>query len=235
MISGLISVVLPVYNSNKYLGEAIESILGQSYRNWELIIIDDGSTDGSAELAKSFQIRDPRIRVWQNSNNFGVTASLNQGLKLAQGEFFARHDADDVSDSSRFSHQIERLATDPESLTFTYANILSKSSVIPRVSRVAPKLFAVTFRNPFVHGTLCARLETIRSLAGYRDAYLKSQDLDLILRAYSKKISVKMIAKPLYSLRLHSESVSTRSKDEQKYFARKARWDYYQRVFKNIC
>lgn len=102
-----ISVIMPVYNSEKYLSEAIDSILNQTYEDFEFIIIDDGSTDSSQEIVRSYT--DPRIRFYINEHNMGVAATLNRGLDLATGEYIARMDSDDISLPERFEKQAKFL------------------------------------------------------------------------------------------------------------------------------
>lgn len=102
-----ISVVMPVYNAGKYLREAIDSILNQTYTDFEFIIIDDGSTDSSPDIVRNCQ--DPRIRFYQNEHNMGVAATLNRGLELATGEYIARMDSDDIAYKERFEIQVRYL------------------------------------------------------------------------------------------------------------------------------
>jgi len=109
----LVSVILSVYNGAGYLSEAVESILGQSYRALELIIIDDHSTDATPALLESYWRSDPRVRVFRNSANKGLTKSLNKGLDLSRGHFIARHDADDCSHPDRIRRQMESMFPDP--------------------------------------------------------------------------------------------------------------------------
>ena len=107
-----ISVVMPVYNSERYLREAIDSILAQTFSDFEFIIIDDGSQDSSPDIVRSYT--DKRIRFYQNEHNMGVAATLNRGLDLASGEYIARMDSDDISLPERFEKQIVYLETYPD-------------------------------------------------------------------------------------------------------------------------
>ena len=107
-----ISVIMPVYNAEKYLREAIDSILAQTFTDFEFIIIDDGSTDSSPEIVRSYA--DERIRFYQNEHNMGVSATLNRGLELAKGEYIARMDSDDISLPERFAKQVEYMDAHPE-------------------------------------------------------------------------------------------------------------------------
>ena len=102
----LISVILPVYNSDSFLEESIKSILNQTMINFELIIINDGSTDKSLEICENFKKIDYRILILSNKHK-GLTKSLNEGINFASGKYIARQDADDLSDNRRFEKQIK--------------------------------------------------------------------------------------------------------------------------------
>jgi len=107
----LITVAMPVYNAGSYLRLAVMSIVAQSYQNWELLIIDDKSTDSSLESIADIQ--DPRIRILVSDCNQGLAARLNQAIDLAKGQFFARMDQDDISHPERFALQLQKLLSDP--------------------------------------------------------------------------------------------------------------------------
>ena len=109
----VISVCMSVYNSQRYLAEAIESILSQTFRDFEFLILDDGSTDGSLDLLRYYAARDPRVRLTSRPNQ-GLVASLNELVDQAKGEFIARMDADDVSLPERFEREVDYLRTHPE-------------------------------------------------------------------------------------------------------------------------
>ncbi len=112
----LVSVVMPIYNVEAYLPQAINSILSQSYRNIEFIIVDDASTDNSYAIARSFAARDKRIRVYRNKVNSGISITAKKCLSYARGEFIARMDGDDIALPERFAKQIKYLQTHPETV-----------------------------------------------------------------------------------------------------------------------
>ncbi len=112
IISPKVSVLLPVYNAATYLREAVESILGQSFTDFEFLIINDGSTDASEEIIESYL--DSRIRYIKNEKNIGLVATLNRGIELATGEYIARMDADDISLPERFARQVAYMDQHPE-------------------------------------------------------------------------------------------------------------------------
>jgi len=107
-----VSVILPIFNAEKYLSEAVRSILNQTYPDFELLAIDDGSTDNSLKILKSFE--DSRIIIIQNNQNIGLIRTLNKGLELAKGEYIARMDADDISMPMRFEKQVDLLDNNPD-------------------------------------------------------------------------------------------------------------------------
>ena len=109
-----ISVIMAVYNTEKYVAEAIESILCQTYRDFEFIIVDDASTDSSADIIEHFQETDNRIRIIRNECNSGLGISLQRGVKSARGQLIARMDADDISLVDRFEKQVNHLNNHPE-------------------------------------------------------------------------------------------------------------------------
>lgn len=112
----LVSIIMSVYNSEDYLKEAIDSILGQTYANLEFIIIDDASTDRSLDIVKSYN--DKRILLIKNEVNIGLAASLNKGIEIARGKYIARMDSDDISQSNRIYEQVKYLENNPDILCY---------------------------------------------------------------------------------------------------------------------
>ena len=108
-MSPKVSIIMPVYNTASFLKEAIESILSQTYSNFEFIIINDGSTDSSKSIIESFN--DPRIKVINNEHNIGIIATRNKGLTYAQGEYIACMDSDDISLPTRIEKQVKYFLT----------------------------------------------------------------------------------------------------------------------------
>jgi glycosyltransferase involved in cell wall biosynthesis len=160
----LISVILPVFNGQTFLKDAIESILHQSYTNFELIIINDGSTDNTARIINNFS--DNRIKLFTNNKNIGLSKSLNIGIAKAKGKYIARHDADDVSHSDRFLLQIKFLQNNED-----YGVVGSRSFIIRNNNIVEGhnhplengviKFFTI-FDCYFVHGSIMARSEILK-------------------------------------------------------------------------
>ena len=122
----LVSIIMPAYNSETYIEKSIESILSQTYKCFEFIIINDGSTDKTRSIIKKY--KDPRINLIDNNRNLGLSRSVNKGLKVAKGMFIARHDSDDISLPTRIHDQINFLIANPSiGLCGTWAKIIGKS------------------------------------------------------------------------------------------------------------
>jgi glycosyltransferase involved in cell wall biosynthesis len=154
-VNKLISVLLPVYNAGKYITDSVKSILDQTYTNFELIIVDDGSVDESADLIQKFS--DTRILFFQK-NNTGMADTLNFAFQKSSGEYIARQDADDISMPSRFHKQITFLENHQDIvLTGTWARVLNDSRILSHPSdNLTLKLFLL-FDNPFVHSSVMMR------------------------------------------------------------------------------
>ena len=165
----LVSVILPVYNGAVYLREAIESILDQSYANFELIIINDGSRDDSERIIKS--IPDARIRYYCQENQ-GLPATLNRGIELSRGEFIARQDQDDISFPQRLERQVEFLETHPRcGMLGTWAEIWVNDVRTDRAHRHPADnvtlQYSLLFNNPFVHSSVMIRREVFERVGLY--------------------------------------------------------------------
>jgi len=204
-----VSVLMTMFNAAAYLQAAIESLLAQSYRDFELIIVDDGSTDESAAVAES--LTDPRLRLVRNPANRGQNACLNQGLALARGEFVARQDADDLSRPDRLEKQARFLETHPE-IALLGANaeeIDGSGRPLGRTDLPRDTLairWGNLFFNSFLHSAVMFRTNVIRGEFGGYDEDFWCQDYALFSRV-ARRHAVANLAEPLISLRVHSESM----------------------------
>jgi len=220
-----VSVVMSVYNGEKYLREAIDSILAQTFEDFEFIIINDGSTDGTANILKEFP--DPRIRIFENAKNEGLTRSLIRGCKEAPGKYIARMDADDISYPDRFQKQVEFLNArpevglvgsawyyiDPQGNTFGEISFpLEHESILEDVG---------TF-NPFIHGSVMFRAAVYNEVGGYREFFQQTQDYDLWLR-FAKKTRIANLPDFLYMHRHHDKKIAVKNVRSQNTFAHIAR------------
>ena len=166
----LISVILPVYNAGKFLSASIESILNQTHRNFELIILNDGSTDESEQIVKSFN--DPRIRYFEHPN-MGLANTLNKGIALSAGEFIARQDNDDISYPDRLKLQLDFLKNNPQfAIVGSHARIVNENGIDTGRKHTHPLKschlkFDLVFDNPFVHSSVMFRKQLIQDTGNY--------------------------------------------------------------------
>ena len=208
-----VTVLMPVFNAEKYLREAIDSILAQTFRYFELLIINDGSTDGSSDILASYS--DPRIVIVDNEQNIGLANSLNKGLALARGELVARMDADDISFPDRLMKQVCFMRRNPSvavlgtQVAFINADGRKIKVFACRqpISPLATK-YALMFGAPVSHPSVVFRKELIvNKFGGYNQAYKVSEDTELWCRV-GKEHLIQNLPDVLLTMRLHSMSVS---------------------------
>ena len=200
---------MPVYNEEKYLEEAIESILTQTFTDFELIIVNDGSTDSSLETIKRYN--DRRIKLINNSKNLGITKSLNIALKEAKGKYIARQDADDVSLPNRLEEQLKYFEANLEVgvVGTNVYNIREDGTVVGSSSLDLEPTFQKLLKgNRIVHGSVMMRKQVLEEHNYYNEDFGCSQDYELWLRI-SKEYVIKNIKNPLYKLRSHKGRLST--------------------------
>jgi glycosyltransferase involved in cell wall biosynthesis len=220
----LVSVVMPLYNSHLYVGAAIESILGQTYENFEFIIIDDGSTDGSSAIVSRYAEKDRRITVYDQENR-GVIDALNRGCRLAQGKYIARMDSDDISNKARLSKQVVFLEDNPD---FCVCGTWIKTTGgISRVWQMPtdPEVLKANllFGSVLAHPSVMMRRRTmVDNDIFYRHGYDTAEDFDLWIRlSHLQKLGV--IPEILLTYRVHPNQVTKRRKEEKDYSGRKLR------------
>lgn len=220
MSDPLISVVLPVYNGEPHVAAALESILRQDYTRFEVIALDDGSTDGSLEVLQRYQNADNRIRIVSRENR-GLIATLNEGIALAKGDLIARMDADDISYPSRFSRQVALFARQPQlAISGTGIDQLLGN----RVVRGRPNPIYQTgdwhilsmFFTIFLHSTVMYNRNVIpEDMLVYDAGYVHAEDFDLFGRI-ARRFPAAMIDESLVAYRIHSDSVSSRHKRQMR-------------------
>lgn len=187
-----VTVLMASYNAGRFLDAAIRSVVEQTFRDWEFLIVDDASGDGSREMAAQWAERDARIRLITNLKNKGQTLCLNQGLREARGEWVARQDADDLSHPLRLARQFEWVTCHPETALLGTAGRMIDATDrlrglldVPATHRAIQK--AALFLNPFLHTSVFFRTRIIRDeFGGYDPAYRISQDYDLWARVIAR-------------------------------------------------
>jgi glycosyltransferase involved in cell wall biosynthesis len=206
----LISVLLPCYNSDMYIGEAIQSILDQTYSNFELIILDDGSTDNTISIISEF--KDKRIVLLCENENKGIVYQLNKGIEHAQGEFIARMDADDVSFPERFQKQVEFLEN-PKNFKIDVLGTdavsigSSSKSIIHQNYRSEQISFMLNFKCPILHPTVLIRRRVFDQGKRYPQDYVFAEDYAL-WRLIDKGDNLAIIPNILLSYRIHDNQTN---------------------------
>jgi len=210
--SPTISVLMPVYNGGRFLEAALDSVLAQTFTDFELIAIDDGSRDGSSEVLARFAARDPRVRVFTQENR-GIVASLNRALALGRAPLVARMDADDVARPDRFAKQVACLREHADIAVLSGAMELIDANGAPlRVDTfpTSPEAVAreLLERCCVSHPAVMARTEVLRSVGGYRRAAQHAEDYDLWLRI-AEIGRIANLPDVLLAYRMHPVKAST--------------------------
>lgn len=217
--SPTISVLMPVYNAERYVAKAVQSILDQTYRDFEFLIIDDGSTDGSLAILREFEKLDPRIRLISRPNT-GIVVALNEMLGLARGEFLARMDADDVAMPQRFEVQIDFFRSRPGvACVGSFVEFIDARDRLLRIENTAHENDDIQSRLlrgecPICHPSVMMRAKAVRDVGGYRASFQPAEDRDLWLRL-GERFELYNVPKRLLRYRLHSGSVSERDREAQ--------------------
>jgi glycosyltransferase involved in cell wall biosynthesis len=206
----LVTIVMSVYNAEASLRCSLESLLGQTYENLQIVVINDGSTDGSRQIVDSY--KDDRIKFIDRMANVGLTRSLNQGLAIARGRYIARHDADDISVGTRIAEQVAYFQANP------HVDILGTGVELfdgrETLRSVIYDNHSTTFReqllhfiNPVPHSTLMFRKRILNVLKGYNECFLLAQDYDFLLRA-SEVFTIGSLQRSLVKLRFTHNSLT---------------------------
>jgi glycosyltransferase involved in cell wall biosynthesis len=208
-----VSVVVPAYNAGAYLRVAVESLLAQTLREIEVLVVDDGSTDGSIDALG--EVCDDRLGLIRMNVNRGVVAATNVGLEHAHACLIAVMDADDIAEPERLQVQASALADDPTLALVGSAAVLIDSAghafgtITPPLSHEAIRR-SMFLRNAFIHSSVMYRSDLVRSLGGYSTRYPHAQDYELMLRIAAAN-RCRNLARPLVRYRVHAAQDSQRN------------------------
>ncbi len=214
-----VTVVMSVYNGTLYLQEAVESILNQTFTDFEFIIIDDESTDKTWEILTQYANRDQRVKLFKNKENIGLTKSLNRGLEFATGEYIARQDADDVSLPDRFKLQtcflddnvdVGAIGTSAEVIN-EQGKFLEQSYVIREHESIQACLLV---NNCLFHSSMMVRRSLMQALGGYREELRYAQDYDIWWRI-SRLARIENLPDILVRVRRSAKNISKLYRHEQ--------------------
>lgn len=213
-----VTVLMTVYNGFPYIKEAIDSILNQSYRDFEFLIIDDCSTDNSVEIIKSYC--DSRIRLIKNEKNIGQTASLNKGIECAKGEYIARMDQDDISLPERLEKQMT-LFQEKSQLDLLGSWAYQINSIGKIIKKFTPPtrnqdiIDYFVINNPFPHSSVVFRKESVQSISCYDESFQFVQDWDLWACMINGDMVFDIIPEELVKIRANM-SGNSRKKNNQR-------------------
>lgn len=210
----LVSIILPAYNCEKYIAEAVTSILTQVYDNFELIVVNDGSTDNTAAVLSS--ITDQRMRVLENPGNQGLIYSLNRAIDEAKGEFIARMDADDIATNDRIEKQVHWLLHHPQTAAVgCFIRLIDETGAalpdwpLDRETATASAIRnAMPRENCLAHPTVMLRAAILKNYR-YRGEQKNIEDYDLWLRMLADGLVIDKIPQPLLYYREHQASVTS--------------------------
>jgi len=212
-----ISVLLSTYNNEKTIKDSIASILKQTYKNFELLIIDDGSEDNTLQICKSFS--DSRIKLFKNDSNIGLTKSLNKVSQYATGKYLARQDGDDISLNNRLQKQIAVFnKLDNLDIVTSRAYIKNSNRIIPKYRNYISYKILINYLNPFIHGTLMIKNDSFIKLNRYNENFIYAQDYKLFYDAIKLNMKIKVISEPIYILNLEN-NISSNKREDQQYYA----------------
>ena len=214
MDSPIVTILMSVFNGQAFLSEAVESILAQTFRDFEFLVVDDGSTDRTPEILADYASRDERMRVLRHENK-GRALSLNIGMNLAIGNYIARMDADDVAMPRRLEEQVDFMERHPEvGILGGAVELMTAAGRVIHTTR--PPLEDSEIRslmlrcNPICHPAVMMRKDVALISSGYRKVFLDADDYDLWLRM-SERSQLACLASPVLRYRIHSDQVSVRN------------------------
>ncbi len=224
-----ISIILPTYNGARTISRSIASVLSQTYADWELIIVSDGSADNTAALVDAFSQKDQRILFTMNEKNLGIQKTLNKGIAISKGKYIARIDDDDAwTDPSKLSAQAAFLESNPDYvLVGTDAFVVNEQgdrlsvNIMPKTDdEIRSKLLS---KNCFLHSTIFARKSAIEKAGGYRT--FRSEDYDLWLRLglLGKMANLEMKSTTLIA---HGDSLNSKNRVVQAQYALRIMFTY---------
>ena len=216
--SNKISVLMSVYNDEKRVSKSIESILNQTFQDFEFLILDDCSTDNTYEICNYYAKKNQKIKLMKNHQNLGLTKSLNLLISESNYELIARQDSDDESFKQRLEIQLKIMEKHNLDACTTLATIDELKGTRPFLSHLFPKKLIIKFKNPFIHGSLLIKKRVLENVGMYDEKFKFAQDYKLMFDLIRLNHKLKIINQPLYKLNT-KDNISTRNIKEQNYYA----------------
>lgn len=216
--SNKISVLMSVYNDEKRVSKSIESILNQTFQDFEFLILDDCSTDNTYEICNYYAKKNQKIKLMKNHQNLGLTKSLNLLISESNYELIARQDSDDESFKQRLEIQLKIMEKHNLDACTTLATIDEVKGTRPFLSHLFPKKLIIKYKNPFIHGSLLIKKRVLENVGMYDEKFKFAQDYKLMFDLIRLNHKLKIINQPLYKLNT-KDNISTRNIKEQNYYA----------------
>ena len=233
-----ISVIMSVYNGEAYLKEAIESVINQTFTNWELIVINDCSTDSTAEILADFSALDERIKVHTNEVNLKLPSSLNKAISLSNGKYIARMDADDICISDRFEKQYKFMEENSDVALSSCKFLTVKNGVYAtggaggRCDSEALKALLLVV-NPILHPGVFARAEVMKKY-NYDTTLTCTEDLELWTRLVKENQKIQILPECLLIYRLHDKQITSTTLERQHTEVLKIQQTYYKALLQEM-
>ncbi|MBE6741320.1 MAG: glycosyltransferase family 2 protein [Ruminococcaceae bacterium] len=209
-----VSVLMGAYNCAEYVEEAIDSVLNQTFKDFEFIIVNDGSSDNTAEIVKEFEIKDDRIVFIENDRNHGLAYTLNHGLEYVKGEFIIRMDGDDISKPNRFERLLEAMDENPDyDVIGSACDLFDKTGVWGEVSlNYKPNKLDAFYAMTVSHATVIMKTESLRAVGGYdiETDKARAEDYDLWCRMVLNGYKLMSIPDKIYQVRWDRDNYYSR-------------------------
>ena len=219
----LISVVMSVYNDELYLKQSLDSIFAQTIQDFEVIIVDDASSDRTVEIINAYE--DDRIRLYRNEENQGLTKNLNRGLSMVRGTYIARMDGDDICYPERFEKQIEWLEKHPDFMLISCrTKMFGEENLISVIQGTPEQLQAMMLIRPVLaHPGFMMRRELLDAGFEYDESYRSAQDYNFAVRV-AKQFKIGITPQILLNYRVHKKQISSKKGSEQSANADRVRY-----------
>ena len=213
-LNNKVSIIMGVYNGSRYIRDSIDSIINQTYKNWEFIICDDCSSDNTIDIIQEYMKNDSRIKLIKNDKNIGLAATLNKCLGQCTGEYIARQDDDDISLPERLEKQVKFLEQNTQyDLVGSRAYLIDKDNNIWGKSKLPtekPESINLLHGPCFIHPTIMIRKIVIDELNGYNEKALRVEDYDLWFRFFANNFKAFNMQESLIKYRLDTHSYKKR-------------------------
>ena len=243
-----VSIIMPVYNAEKYVAQAVESVLKQSFSDFEFLIFDDGCTDKSIEIIQQF--KDKRIQIFSDGKNSGIVKRLNFLIKKSTGQYIARMDADDIWYPEKLEKQILFLSNHHNVMMVAcFAEFIDENNLKAKINFKQYYLFKdikkhLPNHNFIIHSSVVFKKNVFNIIGLYRDKYLHAEDYDMWLRFLKQNIPFSILNKTLIKYRFSNQSINHKySKEQNKnviklklnfYKSHHFHWFYIKELIKNI-